>query len=267
MLSLSLLMAATPAVAQYRVPEPQTYRFVSEFGNAAGVWVNPGASGFFKATLLTGHITFDRPGERWGMGQYLIGFQWGPAGFGYEHDEFDDPDGFAQSDNYTVSLGMAGRGNGLGVSRTWRTVGDAQGSWNVGYSFVSESGVSFGLVYRDIGSSVVRDTTLDARIVAAVTFREKWTEKFSLSLQGDYRTSAGDFRAIRAGATLKLLDAVELLAAAQWNGDGDFDGFRVGLYLKGKSMMATGVAGMQSDGDVRTGNLGLSFIGPRRTGR
>jgi hypothetical protein len=239
-----------PAAGQYRVPTPQTYRFVSDMGNGAGVFVNPGASGFFAATLLTGNVTFDRPEDSgWEVGQWLLGVQWGPLGFGYVHDEYHDTTGFSQGDNYTVSAGFAARGNGVGAARTWRTVGGAEGSWDVGYLFVSQSGLSIGLTWRDIGSPVVRDTVLDERVVGAISFREAREGKFSLSIQGDYRTRESDFRAFRIGGSVMIMRTVEVLAQAQWDGDGN--------------LLFTGVVGLESTGDVRMGNAGASFVGQR----
>ncbi|NIR43384.1 MAG: hypothetical protein GWN99_05540 [Gemmatimonadetes bacterium] len=258
-----LTLTATPAAGQYRVTDVQTYRFVSEYGNAAGLWVNPAASGYFNASLLGGHVAFDRPEDRsWKAGQYLIGLQWGPVGFGYGHDEYRDPGRAPQGDSYTLSVGLATRGNGFGVTRTWRTVGDADGSWDLGYLFVAPSGFSLGLTWRDIGSPVVRDTLLDERVVGAVTFREPETGRFSLSAQGDYRTT-GDFRAFRIGGSWRVIPQLEFLALAEWNGDGDFESFRIGVNLHGTSTRATGVAGLESGGDVRSGSLGVSFLGRR----
>lgn len=261
----TLLLAATPAVAQYRVPEPQTYRFVSEIGNAAAIYVNPAAAGFFSASLLTGNVTFDRPeSSGWKVGQYQVGIQWGSLFGGYSHDEYHDTTGFAQGDNYTVGAGFAASGNGAGVSRTWRTVGDAESSWDAGYLFVSRVGVSLGVVWRDIGSPVVRDTVLDERVVGAISFREPRHDRFSLSLQADYKTKEKEFRAFRVGGSVKLLDSAEVLALVQWDGDGNFQGFRIGINLLGKSWMGGGVAGLDSGGDVRETNLNASFLGTRR---
>lgn len=262
-LGLALLLAATPAASQTRVPAPQTYRFASEVGNAAGIWVNPGAMGYFSATLLTGNISFDRPEGSWEVGQYQIGVQWGPLGFGYTHDEFHDTTGFGQADSYTLSAGFAANGNGAGAARTWRKVGDAEASWDIGYTFVSQAGVALALTWRDIGSPVVRDTVLDERVVGAVTFREPATQRFSVSAQVDYKIKEKDFRAFRVGGSLRPVDSVEIFLLAQWRGNGDFDGFSLGFYLMGKSAMGSGVVGLESNGDMRAANVGASFIGQR----
>lgn len=260
-----MLLGAGPAAGQYRVPETQTFRFVSEIGNAAGIYVNPAAAGFFTATLLTGNVTFDRPeGSGWTTGQYQFGAQWGPLAGGYSHDEYSDTTGFAQGDAYTVGAGFAAGGNSVGVSRTWRTVGEAESSWDVGYLYMSRFGAALGLVWRDIGSPVVRDTVLDERVVGAVSFREPKRDRFSLSVQADYRLKESDFRAFRIGGSVTLANVVEIMGQIEWDGEGDFQGFRIGLNLLGKSWMGTGVAGLESTGDVRSGNVGASFLGTRR---
>jgi hypothetical protein len=128
---------------------------------------------------------------------------------------------------------------------------------------VSQAGVSFGLTWRDIGSPVVRDTVLDERVVGAVTFREATTGRFSISAQAEYKTKLKEFRGFRVGGSLKPVDSVEILVLAQWGGDGDFDGFSLGFYLTDKSAMGWGVVGLESNGDIRTGNAGASFMGQR----
>ena len=263
-LSLALLLTAPPAAGQIREPEVQNYSFVSGVGLGSGIWVNPGAAGFNRTTNLVGHVTFDRPeDDSWSTGQYMAGFQTPMFGFGYRHDEFGDLDGYAQGDAYTVALGTASGRNGMGVSRTFRTVGRTEGSWEIGWVSHAPSGVSAGLVWRDIGSPVVRDTIRFSRLIGGLTYRARRTPA-TLSAQADYRMDGGQFRAFRIGGSLTLLDVLDLHALAQWTGDGDFDGFRLGLMLRKRSMIVTGGAGLNSTGDVRTASAGLGLIGQRR---
>jgi hypothetical protein len=260
-LGLTLLLAAAPAAGQDRAPDPRNYRFASELTDNAGLWVNPGVAGFNEQVRLNGHITFLRPGEdSWETGQYLLGLQFQGFGFGYQHDEFDQEAGYAQGDAYTLSFGFAGKGNGLGVTRTWRTVGPADGSWDIGYAFASPNGVTLGVVWRDIGSTAVRDTILDERVVGALTIRPT-NAIFSVSGQVDYKTSVGDFRAFRLGGSLTFLEVVDALILVEWNGNGDFIGFQLGAYLPGPKWFGTAVAGLESNGDARKASLGLSAAG------
>jgi hypothetical protein len=258
------LATAGPAAAQWRAPDVQNYRFVSDIGTGADLWVNPGAAGFNRMVRLLGNMTFDRPpdGGGWSTAQYSVGLQWTVAGFGYQHDDFQpSEEGYSQGDSYIVAAGLAQGRNGFGVARTWRSVGPTEGSWEVGWVSYASSGVSVGLVWRDIGSPVVRDTTLREHVVGAVSFRPQGSG-FSISLQGDYQTDGGDFRAFRIGGTVGLLDSLLALALAEWNGDGDFEGFRLGIALGHKSSVITAGAGLSSGGDARTANLGLSLDGP-----
>lgn len=259
------LLSAGPAAAQWRAPEVQAYRFVSDAGGGAGLWVNPGGAGFNMMTRLLGDVTFDRPDEgSWSTGQYMVGLQWKIAGFGYQHDEFQpSEDGFSQSDSYILAIGVAQGRNGLGVARTWRSVGATEGSWEVGWLSYAGSGLSAGLVWRDIGSPTVRDTTLREQLVGAVSLRPQGS-LFSISLQGAYQTDGGDFRAFRIGGTIGLVEKLLASASAEWNGDGDFEGFRLGLAFGHKAAVFTAGAGLASGGDARTANLGLSVDGPAR---
>lgn len=253
------LSPAAAAIAQTRAPEIRNYTFVTEIGGAAGLWVNPGAAGFNPTTRINGFLTFDRPkGEGWSVGQYSVGLQPKVLGFGYRHDEFSDPAGHPQGDAYTVALGLARGSDGFGVARTWRTVSDADGSWDIGYVHHQDPGVSVGMVWRDIGSPVVRGIVRRETLVGAVTLVPN-VGRFSLSLQADYRTDGGDFAAFRIGGTFSPIGSLDALALAQWNGDGDFDGLRIGVVIRGQKSTVLGGAGLNAGGDARTASIGADL--------
>jgi hypothetical protein len=251
-----LVLGATPLAGQVREPEVDSYSFVSEAPNVYGFWVNAGATALSERSWIAGHVTFDRPASAgWSAGQYMLGLQAGPVAFGYRHDEFEGADGFAQGDAYTVALGFETGRSGLGVSRTWRTVGATEGSWEIGWVNRSESGVSVGLVWRDIGSPQVRDTIRRERLVGALTYRPA-LRAFSLSVQADYRLDGREFRAFRVGGSLRLTLPIEALALAEWDGDGDFRGFRLGVVVRQRTAVLTAGAGLDSAGDARTASAG-----------
>jgi len=258
--ALTLAVLATswiaPAEAQVREPEPDLYRFVSDTA-AGGLWVNPGAAGFNRRVTLIGHYTWGRPrDEGWTTSQYLVGLQSGVLGFGYRHDEFEGAGTFSQGDAYTLSAGVAGERGGVGIARTWRTVGPADGSWELGGLVKASDQVRVGIVWRDIGSPEVRDTARDSRLIGAATLTPQG-RRLSFSLQGDYRTGAGDFRAFRIGGAATLLDVVDALVVAEWDGDGDFRGLAIGFEIRQSTGTAVGVVRLDSDGDARAASAGL----------
>ncbi len=271
-----LTMSASSAIAQTRDPALHAYRFVSDFGFASGVWVNPAASGFNRVNRLLGHATWDRPeGDGWSLGQYLISLQWSIIGFGYRHDEFEEAaGGFSQGDAYTLAAGFATSQSGIGFSRTWRTVGPAEGSWEIGWLIASPQ-VTVGLVWRDIGTPTVRGIRRRERVVGGLTY-VAIPDRFRISLQSDFLTRAGDFDAFRVGGRYTLvrrtLGAIRLLDAlvlADWDGDGDFQGFAIGLMVRHRSGLAAGVGELDSGGDLRGASLGIDFetASSRRGGR
>jgi hypothetical protein len=263
-LSLALTQAVRPAAAQTREPEAQAYSFVSELGGPAALWVNPGAAHFDRPSRLSGHISVDRPEDGdWSLGQYMLGVQAGYVSFGYRHDEFDMPGGYSQGDAYRIVVGLAARAVGLGVSRTWQTVGEADSSWELGWLYASASGLTAGLVWRDIGSPAVRDTVQYERLIGAFTFRPR-RGPFAISLQADYRPDGGEFRAFRVGGRFAFLELLDGFALAEWDGAGDFEGFRIGLMLRHQTATATAAAGLDAAGDARTASAGLALDSPHR---
>jgi hypothetical protein len=258
---LALLLAAGPALGQTRDPEPGAYSFVSGTGHGAALWVNPGAAGFNQAVYLVGHMTWDRPEDSdWSTGQYTVGILSRVIAFGYRHDDFQ-PGG--QGDAYTLALGLARVSNGIGVSRTWRTVGDAKGSWEIGYVNHGISGVSLGLVWRDIGSPTVRDTVRYERLIGAVTYRPP-TTPVSVSAQGNYRLDGGRFDGFRIGGSVLILGSLDTFALAEWDGEGDFMVFRLGATLGSGGAKLFAGAGLDSGGNARTTSAGLSYRSQQR---
>ncbi len=54
---------------------------------------------------------------------------------------------------------------------------------------------------------------------------------------------------------------------ADWDGDGDFQAFAIGLMVRHGSGQAAGVGLLESGGDVRGANLGIDFeTTPQRRG-
>ncbi len=262
--SLALILIATPAFGQTREPEVWTYSFVSEPTRVSGFLINPAATGVGEPTRLSGYLTFDRPEDQsWSTGQYMVGLQVKVLAFSYRHDEFPDTTGYAQGDAYTLAAGFATGAIGIGASRTWRTVGSAQGSWDVGWVSRTASGLSAGLVWRDIGSPVVRDSVRHERVVAALTFRPTQA-RYSLSGQADYRLDGGKFKAFRAGGSLRVFQTLDVGALAEWTGDGDFEGFRIGVTFWKNTATFLGGAGLSSQGDARTATGGAAFDSPKR---
>jgi hypothetical protein len=149
------------------------------------------------------------------------------------------------------------------VSRTWRAVGDAQGSWEIGYVNHATSGVSVGLVWSDIGSPTVRDTVRYERLIGALTYRPP-TATVSVSAQGDYRLDGGRFNGFRIGGSFMILGSLDTFALAEWDGEGDFVAFRLGATVGGGRGKLFGGAGLDSGGNARTTSAGLSYRSEQR---
>lgn len=255
--------AVVPAAAQTRDPAVSEFRLVSDLISTSSLWVNPAGLGFHtRRSSLMGNLTWDRPKDGdWSLGQYLIGVGADIVGFGYEHDEFQSG-AFSQGDAYTVALGVAAREAAIGASRTWRTVGESQGSWVVGVGYVKPA-AAVGLVWRDIGSPAVRDTVRDERLIGAVTAQPS-RGPFILEAELDYNVNDKSLRVFRVGAGLTLRGKFRAQGLLGWDGDGDFVGFVISGDLRLGRATAWGAAGLDAGGDAGNANLGLDFTHQRR---
>ncbi|MDP2577884.1 MAG: hypothetical protein Q8W48_09260 [Candidatus Palauibacterales bacterium] len=252
-----------PAAAQTRDPAVTEFRLVSDLLSTSSLWVNPAGLGFHtRRSSLMGNLTWDRPEDGdWSLGQYLIGVAADIVGFGYEHDEFQSG-AFSQGDAYTLALGVASRDAAIGVSRTWRTVGESQGSWVVGFGFVKPT-AAIGLVWRDIGSPTVRDTVRDKRLIGAVTAQPS-RGPVILEAELDYNLKDKGLRVFRVGAGMTLKGKLRARGLLGWDGDGKFVGFVISGDLRLGKSTAWGAAGLDAGGDAGNGNLGLDFTHQRR---
>ncbi len=259
-INAAAILFASSGIAQVRDPDVQRYRFVSDLESTSAIWVNPAVAGFNRAVDANAHFAWNRPVESsWRLGQYLLGLQSRKLGFGYQHDEFDEGL-FSNGDAYTLAMGFAVAGSGFGVSRTWRSVGESEGSWNIGLSQISRQ-VTAGLVWRDIGSPRVRGVVLRERFVSGVTYR---VAKTSLSGQLDYQRDGGEFRAFRVGAAFRFSATAEALVTMEWDGDGDFAGLNIGAIIRQGTARAAGVAGLDGDLDARVASGGLKMNAQRQ---
>ena len=261
-LSLLFVVISTidvaPVSAQTREPDVNNYRLVSDLTHAMVMWVNPAGLGLTRRrTSLMGHVTWERPEDRdWALAQYMVGFQARIIGFGYHHDEFSGR-GFSQGDAYTLAAGIGRTNTSFGVSRTWYTVGESEGSWVLGAGTTSQTAV-VGLVWRDIGSPQVRDSVRAERLIAAVTLRPS-ASPLTVSAEMDLLLDGKDLRVFRVGGGLTLMRKVRAQALIGWDGDGDFQGFVISAQLRMSEGTAVGAARLDAGGDAGAGSLGIDF--------
>lgn len=258
LLSVAVIFDFAPASAQTRDPELDNYRLVSDLNHGMVMWVNPAGLGMTpRRSTLMGHVTWERPEDGdWGLAQYMVGFQARIVGFGYHHDEFSGR-GFSQGDAYTLAAGLGRANTSFGVSRTWYTVGETEGSWVLGAGLTSQTAV-VGVVWRDIGSPQVRDSVRAERLIAAVTVRPS-ASPLTVSGEIDYLLEGSDLRVFRIGGGWTFMEKLRAQALIGWDGDGDFQGFVISAQLRLDEATAVGAARLDAGGDAGSGSLGVEF--------
>lgn len=156
---LAVAVTAGPAAAQGIRPRSSDYLFVATADDVRATWLNPAGLGVVREASVMGELAVDRPvdGEAL-LGQWTLGFNSRGFSIAFQQSRFPD----RTSNNiwhFAVGLGFA-RG-ALGGSVAWFTgEGDNSRAGDIGFSYLLARPLTVGIVVRNIGRPLVRDSTL-----------------------------------------------------------------------------------------------------------
>jgi hypothetical protein len=156
---LAVSLTAGPAAAQIMRPRSSDYLFVATADDVRATWLNPAGLGVVKEASVMGELVLDAPVEgSTQLGQWTAGFN--SRGFSIAFQQSRFPDNTTNNIwHFGAALGFT-RG-ALGGSVAWFTgAGDNDRAGDIGFYYLLASPVSFGIVVRNIGRPVVRDSVL-----------------------------------------------------------------------------------------------------------
>jgi hypothetical protein len=247
----ALVMAAAgarPAAAQLYPALAQRYLLTTDVRDERAIWVNPAGLARRIQASLAADVSMDRDAGALRVAQYGVSFMSRNLGFGWKRDRY--PGGLGAS-TYAVGAGLGDDVLGAGVLRRWNQGG--QGSWDLALRGHATGTIDLSLVWRDVGSPVVRDTVYRSRLVPAVGLRLAGG-RFLAGVEEDVAPSLGALGQVRAGATLALGPIVVSVRGA-FAGAAAGRGIAIAIGLEGASYRGTLV------GLVPSGSGGLQTFG------
>jgi hypothetical protein len=175
------------------------------------VWVNPAGLARRPQANLAADLTVDRNGGQTRLAQYGLTVSSRSFGLGWEHDRY--PSG-ATSNTYALALGLGDDTFSGGLTRRWNQGGE--GAWDVALRGWATPSLGVSLVWRNIGSPVVRDTVYRDTFVPATTLR-LLGGRFLAGAEADLSSGLGSVREIRAGLTITLLARLRVSGRAAFS--------------------------------------------------
>lgn len=155
----AVALSAGSAAAQEIRPRSSDYLFVATVSDVRATWLNPAGLGVVNEASVMGELVVDAPaGGDARLGQWTTGFNSRGFSIAFQQTRFAD----GTSNNiWHFGVGLAFTRGALGGSVAWHTgEGDNDRAGDIGFYYLLASPVSVGIVLRNIGRPVVRDSTL-----------------------------------------------------------------------------------------------------------
>lgn len=225
-----LWAAACPrqAAAQLYPAQPVRYLLTTDVSDARALWVNPAGLVRGFGAGLGGDATLDRTNGALRLAQFGLLIQSRNLAFGWNHNRY--PSGFA-ANRYAVALALGDEALSVGATRHWYRGGLSTGAWDVAVRARATPALDVSVVWRQIGSPLVRDTVLrrwPASILPAAGVL-LFGGRLHASVEAELETGLSDVREVRAGAVLTLGWHLALALRGDFSPTLDRRGFAVAL--------------------------------------
>jgi len=194
---------ATSAVAQLYQPLPARYGITTDVRDAGATWVNPAALALSREASVGADITLDRTTGTLRLAQTGLVLQSSNIGFGWSRSRY--PGGPAAS-VYALAVGLGDDALSLGLARRWFRGGRSTGSWDLALRAKTTPSTDVSLVWRLIGSPVVRDTVLrrwPAGVIPGAGVRLLGGHVYAAG-EAELKTDLSAIRELRAAVTAAL---------------------------------------------------------------
>ena len=262
---LATLAALLPggAAAQSFAAQPHLYLLTTDAFDARALWVQPAGLAARPEASLSGLLTASTSGRRT-ITQYGVTLASRGIGLGWQHDRL--PDG--SSDNQWA-VGLAGGTARItaGIARRWiRGDSTSAAAFDAGVRYAALPSLQLSLAWRDIGSPVVRDTTVRATLVPGIALA-LFGARAQLGADWEIVTSGWGTSALRAGAAVALPLQLALSVRADFSGSFHARGLALALTWNPARARVTAFASRPSGDGVDQAGAWLSAVqrlgGPR----
>jgi hypothetical protein len=156
---LAVALTTGPLVAQTIRPRSSDYLFVATASDVRATWLNPAGLGVVTEASVMGELVVDRPADGDArLGQWTVGFNSRGFSIAFQQSRFTD----GTSNNiWHFGAGLGYTRGALGGTVAWFTgEGSNSRAGDIGFYYLLASPLSLGVVLRNIGRPVVRDSIL-----------------------------------------------------------------------------------------------------------
>ena len=268
--ALAALLAAAAALlpgsaaAQSFAAQPHLYLLTTDAFDARALWVQPAGLAARAEASLSGLLTAATSGRR-SVTQYGLTLASRGIGVGWQHDRL--PDG--TSDNqWAVGLAGGTPRVTLGIARRWIRGANANAAaFDAGVRYAARPTLQLSLAWRDIGSPVVRDTTVRATLVPGLALA-LFGARAQIGADWELVTRGWGTSALRAGATVALPLRLALSVRADFSGSLHARGLSLALTWNPAMARVTAFASRPAGNGIDQAGVWLSAVqqlgAPRR---
>lgn len=225
--------AACPrqAAAQLYPAQPARYLLTTDAADVRALWVNPAGLARRPEASIGGDATLDRTSGTLRLSQVGLSLQSRNLAFGWSRNRYRDR---STASTYALGLGLGDEALSAGVTRRWYRGGRSARAWDVAVRARATPVVDVSLVWRLIGSPVVRDTgatplhTWPASFVPAASVR-LFDGRLRVAAEAEVETRLSGVRGLRTGAAFALGGGFELTLRGDFSPSFDRRGFAFAL--------------------------------------
>lgn len=222
--------AACPrqAAAQLYPAQPARYLLTTDAADVRALWVNPAGLARRPEASIGGDATLDRTSGTLRLSQVGLSLQSRNLAFGWSRNRYP---GRSTASTYALGIGLGDEPLSVGLTRRWYRGGRSATAWDVAVRARATPVVDVSLVWRLIGSPVVRDTILRARpasFVPAASLR-LFDGRLRVGVEAEAETRLSRVRELRTGAAFGLGGGFELILRGDFSPSFDRRGFAVAL--------------------------------------
>lgn len=224
-LVLGAAVAGPPAAAQLRDPQPLRYLLTADADDLRALWVNPAQLSLRPEADVGADLTVDASAEGAILGQVGVTVLSRGLAAGWVHDRYRDG---GVGDAYAVGLGLGDSEFGAGFAYRWYRVRSRERSFDVGLRYRPVPPLNLSLLWRNIGSPVVRERALPASLIPGGRLA-LWRERAVLAAEAEFDTGRRRTAEYRVGGRLRGAFGLSLWLRADLSPRFQRRGFSVAL--------------------------------------
>jgi hypothetical protein len=219
------------------------------------VWVNPAGLARRAQASLGADLTAERTGGTLRLAQYGLSVMSRNLAFGWKHDRYPGGSG---TNTFVAGIGLGDEQFSGGTAHRWNQRGE--GAWDVALRGRATSTLDLSVVWRNIGSPIVRDSVYRASYVPAAGLH-LLGDRVLAGVEGDVATDLASLHEVRAGVTVAVAAHVVVSCRGTFSGSAARRGVSVVVGLRAAAYRGELVGLLPAGGGVGAVGAGGALVG------